>query len=106
MKALSILITSVMLLISNSNGIKIVYKSDLPADISGLIYFKKIGNDHLDRSEKILKDAEGEIVEFAKEKDADLIEIYVLDKENGEIPTESQTGKIGFVEVLFSLKKN
>jgi len=105
MKALFIIISSVILLICNGNGINIVYKSDLPADRSGLIYFKKLGKNQLDRSEKILKEAEKEIMEFANEKEADLIEIYVLDKENGEIPTESQTGKIGFVEILFSLKK-
>jgi hypothetical protein len=106
MKVLFIFITSVFILISNVNGINIVYKSDLPDDRSGLIYFKKTGKNSLDRSEKILKEAEKEIIQFAKDKEADLIEIYVLDKENGEIPTESQVGKVGYVEILFSLKKN
>jgi hypothetical protein len=106
MKALFVIITAFSLLFSTVNGIRIVYKSEVPMDKSGLIYYKKKGNDQLDRSEKILKEAEKEIVKFAKERHADLIEIYVLDKGNGEIPTESQTGKMGFVEILFSLKKN
>jgi hypothetical protein len=106
MKTLFLIIAAFSLLYSTGNGISIVYKSEVPMDKSGLIYYKKKGNDQLDRSEKILKEAEKEIVKFAKEKHADLIEIYVLDKGNGEIPTESQAGKMGFVEILFSLKKN
>ena len=75
-------------------------------DKSDLIYYKKKGNDHLERSEKILEDAEKEIIKLAKERRADFIEIYVINKENGEIITESQQGRIGFVEILFSLRNN
>lgn len=106
MKILSILLIAVSMLFSYSDGIKIIYKTEVPTDKSDLTYYKKKGNDQLDRSEKILKDVEREIIKLAKEKHADLIEIYVLNKENGEITTESQQGRIGFVEILFSLGKN
>jgi hypothetical protein len=106
MKILSILLIAVSMLFSYGDGIKIIYKSEVPTDKSDLIYYKKMGNNQLERSEKILKDAEKEVIKFAKERHADIIEIYVINKENGEIITESQQGRIGFVEILFSLRNN
>lgn len=104
MKILFIPIIAVSMIFSYGDGIKIIYKSEVPSDKSDMIYYKKKGNDQMERSEKILKDAEKELINIAKERRADLIEIYVINKENGEIITESQQGRIGFVEILFSLK--
>jgi hypothetical protein len=104
-KTMSILLVSLMFLLSNNNGkVKVVYKEGKPQNISEHTYFKKQGKDFLDRAEVILKEAEKDLVLFAKEKNAVLVEIYILEKENGEIPTESQMGKKGFVTMYFCLK--
>jgi len=104
MKALIILSAFILLFSYSNNGVKVVYKSEVPDDKSGLIYYKKIGHGYLDRAEKILKDAELELIKVAEEKNAQKLEIYLLEEENGEMPTESQNGSKGFVILLFKLK--
>jgi len=86
------------------DDIKILYKNESPVDRSELTYFKKTGSDYTDRAEKILKDVEFELLAYAKKKNAGSIEVYIIDQQHGELPTESQKGKKGFVEILFSLK--
>ncbi|RZS97249.1 hypothetical protein [Cecembia calidifontis] len=104
MKTLFLLLNLFFLLHSNGKEIQLVYKSEIPEDRSGMIFLKKTSKDYLDRAELILKKAEKDIIKLAKEKDAHLVEIYVLEKANGEIPTESQIGRLGFVSLLVSLK--
>ncbi|MFD2200744.1 hypothetical protein [Shivajiella indica] len=106
MKILLALTFSFLLNLGPTNGIKIIYKSDVPQDRSKMIYYKKKGHDYFERADGILKEVEKDIVHYAQGKDADLIEVYILEKANGEIPTESQEGKIGYVEILFSIMKN
>jgi predicted RNA-binding protein with RPS1 domain len=105
MKALIILTTFILLFSYSTNGVKVVYKSEVPEDKSGLIYYKKMGHGYLERAEKILKEAEQELIKVAEEKKAQELEIYILAEENGEMPTESQSGSKGFVILLFKLKK-
>jgi hypothetical protein len=104
-KTLVILLLPLVFLFSQNNGkVKVVYKEGDPKNISELTYYKKQGKDYFDRAEVILKEAEKDLVLFAKEKNAILVEIYILEQENGEIPTESQRGKKGFVSMYFCLK--
>jgi hypothetical protein len=84
--------------------IKITYVNTSPIEKSEWTYFKKTGSDNTDRSEKILKDVEAGLLAYAKKKGASKIEIYILEQENGEMPTESQRGKKGFVSMYFCLK--
>lgn len=84
--------------------VKIQYIDSSPIEKSEWTYFKKTGSDITDRAEKILKDVEKELLVYAKKKGASSIEIYIIDQQHGELPTESQTGKKGFVEILFYLK--
>jgi hypothetical protein len=104
-KTLVILLLPLVFLLSQSNGkVKVVYKEGKPENISELTFYKKQGKDYLDRAEIILKEAEKDLVLFAKEKKAIMVEIYILEQEHGEIPTESQMGKKGFVSMYFCLK--
>lgn len=104
-KTLIVLLLSLMFFLFQSNRIvKVVYKERTPENKSELTYYKKLGKDYLDRAEVIMKEAEKELVMLAKEKDAFLVEIYIIEQENGEIPTESQFGKKGFVSMYFCLK--
>jgi hypothetical protein len=86
------------------DDVNILYKKESPIDKSELTYFKKTGSDYTDRAEKILKDVEFELLAYAKKKNAGTIEIFIIGQQHGELPTESQKGKKGFVEILFSLK--
>ncbi|MFC0261060.1 hypothetical protein [Fontibacter flavus] len=86
--------------------VQLVYKKGTPINQSELLYIKKSGGDFFDRAEKILKEVEKEIIELAEKRNVKTVEIYVLDKQHGEIPTESQIGKVGFVTVLISLKNH
>lgn len=88
------------------NGVKVVYIDELPENPEHMIYYKKVSKDYLDRAEKILVEAEEDLMKLAKEKRMPIVEIYVLEKEHGEIPTESQWGKKGYVCLLFSLKNS
>ncbi len=88
------------------DDIKIIYIDTSPIEKSEWTYFKKTGSDNTDRAEKILKDVETGLLAYAKKKGASTIEIYIIDQKNGELPTESQNGRKGFVEILFSLKSN
>ena len=104
MKIVLILIFSSFCIMSTGNGIKVVYKSTKPENYSEMIPYKKVSNNHLDRGERILKEAEKELVQIAKEKNASTVEIFVLQQKHGELPTESQFGSRGYVELLYILK--
>ncbi|MGY6741430.1 MAG: hypothetical protein ACXIUQ_01740 [Cecembia sp.] len=104
MKILIYLIFVNLFFLSIQNGVKIVYLEEEPSDIKEMIFFKKEANNHLDRGEKLLHEAENELIEIAKEKGIELVEIFVIEMQHGEIPTESQFGKRGYVSLWVSLK--
>lgn len=106
MKFLILLISLFLFSESSGKDIQVVYRNESPVDKSGMTFYKKVSNDYLDRADLILKSAEKDIIKIAKEKHASVVEIYVLEKVNGEIPTESQFGRYGFVSVLYVLKNS
>jgi hypothetical protein len=87
-----------------NNEIKIVYLDERPEAIENLTYFKLEGRDLLESPQSIIIEMENRLVEFAKERKATKIEIFILEKTKPEIPTESQFGHKGYVSILFSLK--
>jgi predicted type IV restriction endonuclease len=86
------------------NDVKIVYLKEKPEKIENLTFFRVEGRDFLESPESIIKKMEIQLIDYAKEKQADEIEIFILEKSKLEIPTESQVGHIGYVSILFSLK--
>ncbi|WP_291786885.1 hypothetical protein [Cecembia sp.] len=106
MKFLINLIFVGLFFLSIKNGVRIVYMEDEPTDIQEMIFFKKESNNHLDRGEKLLHEAENELIEIAKERGVELVEIFVIEMQHGEIPTESQFGKRGYVSLWVSLQNH
>jgi len=88
-----------------NNEVKIVYLNERPEKIENLTFFKLEGRDFLESTQSIIRKMENRLVEFAKEKKASQIEIFILEKTKPEIPTESQFGQKAYVSILFSLKK-
>lgn len=93
-------------LIDACHQIELIYKTERPTDKSELVFIKKAGEDYFDRAEKILKDVEKEVIALAESRNVSSVEIYVLEQQHGEIPTESQIGKVGYVSVFVSLKNH
>ena len=104
MKILLFLLILNLPLFFENNGVKIVYLEEKPEEIENLTFFKLEGRDFLESTESIIKKIEIRLVNFAKEKKATKIEIFILEKSKPEIPTESQFGNKAYVSVLFSLK--
>lgn len=104
MKILLIQIFLFLMMTSFENGVKVVYKTTKPENLSEMKLYKKVSNNHLDRAELILKEAENDLINLAKEKQATTVEIFIVDQKHGEIPTESQFGSRGYVELLYILK--
>lgn len=102
--SLNLILALCIRLLLVQDDIKIIYTKSTPIEKSEWTYFKKTASDNTDRAEKILKDVEAGLRAYAKKKGASTIEIYIIDQQHGELPTESQYGKKGFVEILFSLK--
>lgn len=84
--------------------IQIEYLSEKPSNIQELTFYKKFGTDYIDSPEIILKDLEIELKELAKSKEAQKVEIFILERVESEIPTETQSGRIAYVAVFFKLK--
>lgn len=106
MKILLIQIFVFLMMISFENGVKVVYKNTKPENLSDMKLYKKVSNNHLDRAERILKEAENDLINLAKEKKATTVEIFIVDQKHGEIPTESQFGSRGYVELLYIFKNS
>jgi hypothetical protein len=104
MKAIIILIYLFFSLLPLASEVKIVYLEEEPENSDQIIYFKKEANSQLDRVESVLYEAEKELIEIAKEKGFDTIEVFVIEMQHGEIPTESQIGKRASVSFFVSLK--
>ncbi|PSL07233.1 hypothetical protein [Cecembia rubra] len=105
-KFLGIILSLFFILEISGKDIQVVYKYEEPLDKSGMTFYRKTSKDYLDRGDMILRNAEKDLLKIAKEKRANVVEIYVLEKVNGEIPTESQIGRFGFVSLLYVLKKS
>ncbi|EOZ93557.1 hypothetical protein A33Q_3503 [Indibacter alkaliphilus LW1] len=94
-----------LLAFSIQDGVKVVYLECKPDDLSGRVVYQKKGKDIYERAEKIIKDAEEELCQYAVSKNMDLIEVYVTEQVHGQIPTESQKGEVGHVTLLVLFKK-
>ena len=94
-----------MLVFVTSQKVEVVYLSELPVQREGLITYRKTAKDFLDRAEMVLKEAEQELIEMAASQDYERVEIFLLEKQHGEIPTESQLGRKGYVKLLYCFKK-
>jgi hypothetical protein len=94
-----------LLVFGTSQKVEVIYLSEYPAQVEGIKIYQKTAMDFLDRAEMVLKDAERELVEMAASQDYGRVEIFLLEKQHGEIPTESQFGKRGYVKLLYCFKK-
>jgi hypothetical protein len=93
-----------MLVFVTSQRVKVVYLSEHPAQVEGLKTYRKTAKDFLDRAEMLLKEAEKELIEMAASQDYNRVEIFLLEKQHGEIPTESQLGRKGYVKLIYCFK--
>lgn len=84
--------------------VQVVYLDQQPKILADQTYFKVEADNYLDRVEVILDMAEKKLVEIAEKNKSNRVEIFIIEQENGEIPTESQLGKNGFVSMYFCLK--
>lgn len=86
--------------------VEVVYLTEPPTQVEGLKTYQKTAKDFLDRAEMVLKEAEKELMEMAASQDFGRVEIYLLEKQHGEIPTESQLGRRGYVKLIYCFKRD
>lgn len=84
--------------------VQVVYLEQQPKVLENQTFCKIEADNYLDRVEILLELAEKKLIEMAEKEKFKKVEIFIIQKENGEIPTESQTGKKSFVSFYFSLK--
>ncbi len=103
---LSLFISFAFLILPFQKEVKYVYLEEKPEDVSNIMVYKKEGNDIYDRVEKILIDAEKDLKAYALSKNQNRVEVFIVAQSHGELPTESQIGKKGYVSLLVRFKNN
>jgi hypothetical protein len=85
--------------------VEVVYVKEAPSQLHQPGVFHKVSNDFLDRAEFLLKEVERDLIQMAASGGYGRVEIFLIEKQNGEIPTESQMGKKGYVKLMYIFKK-
>lgn len=88
----------------STDQVQVVYLEQQPKVLENQTYCKIEADNYLDRVEVLLEFAEKKLVELAEKEKSNRVEIFIIEQVNGEIPTESQTGKRSFVTIYFCLK--
>lgn len=94
-----------LLTFSFQDKVELLYLDEKPEEMSDILVYVKKGVDVYDRIEKILIDAEKELCQYAEVNKYNLVEVFIVEQSHGEIPTESQFGKKGFVTLWVCFKK-
>ncbi len=69
--------------------VQIVYLEQQPKVLENQTYYKIEADNYLNRIDVLLVFAEKKLTELAEKEKSGRIEIFIIEQENGEIPTES-----------------
>jgi len=84
--------------------VQVVYLDQQPKTLENQTYCKIEADNYLDRVEVLLELAEKKLIELAEKNNSKKVEIFIFEKENGDIPTESHAGKKSYISFFFLLK--
>jgi hypothetical protein len=104
MKNLISVLFSMFLVIPYDDCVKISYMLEEPEDKSEYKFYLKNGRDQLDSEDLILFAAENDLKKIAVERNSKEVKIFIVEKSRGEIATESQLGKVGYVKLLVKIE--